>query len=173
MSLSSSPSFHCLIIEFASIMYNQSSCEFDTWTSILIFTTCDKVGALANLLTSFCFANSFSVLCASMCLSRSWELKNLRRLNLQGKSYGMVVAVVVWEADSLLLSPVLEIENHIESLSLGSLLLELRAESSEIASELGWWVPIGFVTLEMLVRLPLHGHVEVSWIDTLEATLLP
>jgi len=44
-------SFHCLIIGFASLKYNQSPCGFNTWTSILIFTTCDKIGTLVNLLT--------------------------------------------------------------------------------------------------------------------------
>ena len=53
LSLSSFLSFHCLIIEFVSLKYNQSLNGFDTWTSILIFTTCDKIGTLANRLTSF------------------------------------------------------------------------------------------------------------------------
>ena len=52
MSLSSSLPSHGLIIGFASLKYNQSPCGFDTWTSILIFTTCDKIGTLSNLLTS-------------------------------------------------------------------------------------------------------------------------
>ena len=51
LSLSSSLSFHCLIIGFASLKYNQNPCGFDTWTSILIFTTCDKIVTLVNRLT--------------------------------------------------------------------------------------------------------------------------
>ena len=47
----SSTSSHCLIIRFASLMYNQSPYVFDTWSSILIFTICDKIGMLVNLLT--------------------------------------------------------------------------------------------------------------------------
>ena len=51
--VSSSHSFHWLLIGFASLKYNQSLSGFDTWTSILIFIICDKIAALANLLTSF------------------------------------------------------------------------------------------------------------------------
>ncbi|KAF1891123.1 hypothetical protein Lal_00001262 [Lupinus albus] len=53
-----------------------------------------------------------------------------------GKSLGMVGAVVC-EASSLLLSLVLENESPIKSLAPTSLLLKLRVNSSEIASERG------------------------------------
>ena len=44
--------FHCLIIGLASLKYNQSLCEFETWTFILIFITCDKIDTLSNKLTA-------------------------------------------------------------------------------------------------------------------------
>jgi len=44
-------SFHCLIIWFASLKYNQSPCRFNTQTSEY-FTTCDKIGTLVNRLTT-------------------------------------------------------------------------------------------------------------------------
>ena len=70
LSLFSSLSSHYLIIGFASLNYNQSPCGFDTWTSILIFTTCDKIGTLINLLT---LSNLKTQIYHQLFLSKGWK----------------------------------------------------------------------------------------------------
>ena len=64
---SSSTSSYCLIIRLASLKYNQSPCGFDTWTSILIFTTCGKIGTLANKLTKEKYINNESIVVEGNC----------------------------------------------------------------------------------------------------------
>ena len=80
LSLSS----HCLIIGFASLKYNQSSCEFDTWTSILIFSTCNKIGTLTNLLiTTLIFGSMFDYLIVGFSTLNGIKTKLKCRMNHQ------------------------------------------------------------------------------------------